>query len=319
MKTVFITIILLLSALILAAQEKNKRSNEVAIAATSEASQVIDKVVDAPKPKVWTLSGLTGINVSATTLVNWTAGGSNSSNGLLFANLTLLYKKNKSAWENHLDTEIGLMHVGETTYPWRKSNDKLNFSSKYGYQVAKKWYATVMASFKSQYTDGFYYSQKDGQDNKKYTSNWLSPSYTDISLGMDWQPNEIFSAYLSPLAGRITTVTVNELRTFYGLDADKSVKTQVGVTFKGNVKYSPIEHLTIISNLSLFTPYAHGFGNFDVDWSLNISYIFFKVLTASIITNLKYYDGVMIADKDGKYAQRIQLKNVVGVGLGYSF
>lgn len=319
MRTIFITIALLFSVSILSAQEKTKRSNEVAIAATSEASTVIDKVADAPKTKLWTLSGLTGINVSATTLVNWTAGGSNSSNGLLFANLTLLYKKDKSAWENHLDTEIGLMHMGETTYPWRKSNDKLNFSSKYGYRVAKKWYATVMASFKSQYTDGFDYSQKDGKDNKKYTSNWLSPSYTDISLGMDWQPNDIFSAYLSPVAGRITTVTIAELRELYGLDADKSTKTQMGMTLKGNVKYAPVKNLTIISNLSLFTPYANGFGNFDVDWSLNISYSFLKVLTASIMTNLKYYDGVMIANKDGVYSQRIQLKNVVGVGLGYSF
>lgn len=318
MRAILPTVVLLMATFTVCAQEV-KRSNEVAIAATNEASKVIDKVVDAPKTKLWTLSGLTGINLAATTLLNWTAGGSNSASGLLYANLTLLYKKDRIAWENHLDTEIGLMHMGQTTFPWRKSNDKLNFNSKYGYRVAAKWYATIMAGFKSQYTYGYDYTTVDGAENKAYTSNWLSPSYTDISLGMDWQPNSIISAYFSPIAGRITSVTVPELRERYGLDADKSTKTQIGMTLKGSLNYYPVSNLKILSTLSLFTPYANGFGNFDVDWSLMVSYQFLKVLTASLMTNLKYYDGVQIANKDGHYAQRIQLKNVIGVGVGYSF
>lgn len=269
--------------------------------------------------KLWTLSGVTGFNVSSTTLLNWTAGGANSSNGLLYANLTLLYKKNKVAWESNLDTELGTSYMGETKFAWRKSNDKLNFSTKYGYQLAPKWYATVMGSFKSQYTSGYDYSTINSVETETYSSNWLSPSYTDISVGIDWQPNDIISVYYSPLAGRITSVTKVELRQRYGLALDQSYKFQFGMILKGDLKYSPAKNLLILSTLSFFTPYDKGFGNFDVDWSLTVSYRFLKVLTANLMTNLKYYDGVMIADKSGNYAQRVQLKNVIGIGVGYSF
>lgn len=271
------------------------------------------------KDKLWTLSGITGFNVASTMLLNWTAGGSNTSSGLIYANITLLHKKNNILWESNLDTELGVSYMDNTKFAWRKSNDKLNFSTKYGYKFAPKWYATVMGSFKSQYASGYDYTNVGGAEAETYTSNWLSPSYTDISVGADWQPNSVFSVYLSPIAGRITTVTKPELRHRYGLDPDRSSRFQLGMILKGDVKYSPAKNLLILSTLSLFTPYAKGFGNFDVDWSLTVSYQFLKVLTANLMTNLKYYDDVMIADKNGNYAQRIQLKNVIGIGVGYSF
>lgn len=36
----------------------------------------------------------------------------------------------------------------------------------------------------------------------------MAPAYTDISVGIDWKPNDIFSVYLSPIAGRFTHVVV---------------------------------------------------------------------------------------------------------------
>jgi hypothetical protein len=44
------------------------------------------------------------------------------------------------------------------------------------------------------------------------------------------------------------------------------------------------------------------------------------VLNVSLGTSLKYYDSVMIADKNGENAkQRVQFKSVLGLGIGYSF
>jgi hypothetical protein len=61
------------------------------------------------------------------------------------------------------------------------------------------------------------------------------------------------------------------------------------------------------------------FGNFDVDWTVAVSYKFLKYLNVTLSTDLKYYNGVMIADKDGNKAERVQFKAVLGVGVGYSF
>ena len=107
----------------------------------------------------------------------------------------------------------------------------------------------------------------------------------------------------------------------------------MGLRINGGINYTLIENLKIISTVTLFTPYTarihdkvngQKFGNFDVDWDFAISYSFLKVFSVSLMTSLKYYDKVMI---DGpawrKYHEgpraRVQFKEVIGLGIGYSF
>lgn len=61
------------------------------------------------------------------------------------------------------------------------------------------------------------------------------------------------------------------------------------------------------------------FGRFDVDWDCSLSYQFLKCLQITLSTSLKYYNGTLIADKDGVEAERVQFKGVLGLGVGYSF
>jgi hypothetical protein len=62
------------------------------------------------------------------------------------------------------------------------------------------------------------------------------------------------------------------------------------------------------------------FGNFDVDWTVAISYQFLKCLNVTLSTDLKYYNGVKIPNKDGENpTERVQFKSVLGIGVGYSF
>jgi hypothetical protein len=117
--------------------------------------------------------------------------------------------------------------------------------------------------------------------------------------------------------------TVNAMRHSYGIDTTtgKAFKADFGLTFKAEVNYT-YKNLTVMSTLVLFTPYTNKkqpFGNFDVDWDFSISYQFLKVLNVSLMTSLKYYDQVMITDKKGNVGPRVQFKEVLGVGIGYSF
>jgi len=260
-----------------------------------------------------------GLNATATGMWNWAAGGNNNANGVLFGNVSLLYRKDKLAWETNLDTEIGAMYMAGTKYTWRKSSDKINFATKLGYEFAPKWYATALGSFKSQYIKGYDYTLVGGTETETYISNWLSPSYSDLSLGIDWKPNEIFSVYLSPVAGRISTATDSTLRTKYGVDLDKTNRSAFGLAFKGGVNYARIENFKVISTLGLFTPYNKEFGNFDVDWDMAVSYQFLKALNVTLSTSLKYYDNVLITDATGHDAPRVQFKTILGLGIGYSF
>jgi len=305
--------------------------------AADEALKTKVKSAEVDSAKHWKFTGMVGLNASQTALFNWAAGGDNNITGFLYANLTLSYKKNKWTWDSNLDTELGETFSSALRPQWRKANDKINFTTKGGFQMHPQFYLTLLGSFKSQYRPGFLYLN-DEEGNKELISKWLSPSYTDLALGIEYRPNDIFTIGVYPLAGRMTTCTEESLRPNYGLGQRedgtyKPVMLNMGLRINGGINYTLVENLKIISTLTLFTPYTarihdkengQKFGNFDVDWDFAISYSFFKVFSVSLMTSLKYYDKVMI---DGpawrKYHEgpraRVQFKEVIGLGIGYSF
>ena len=262
----------------------------------------------------WKCTGIVGFDMSVTGLWNWAAGGNNNANGHLFANVSLLYKKDRFAWDSNLDTDFGLSFIDQTKFPWQKTSDKINFSTKFGYEFAKSWYVTALGSFKSQYAKGYSY-----KNDEKHIYRTFCRLRTPICQSVSTGNQQHFFSLPPPVAGRITSCTVPELRENYGVANDKTNRAEFGLTFKGNVLYDKIENFKVLSALSLFTPYSKKFGNFDVDWDVAVSYKFLKVLNVTLSTSLKYYDSVLIAGKDGHKCPRVQFKSVLGLGVGYSF
>lgn len=309
--------------------------------AAEEALKTNVKAAEIDSAKHWKCTGIVGLNAAQTGLFNWAAGGNNNVTGFVYANVTLSYKKNKWTWDSNLDTELGLMYSADyVRYLWRKANDKLNFTTKVGYQMHPQWYLTLLGSFRSQYAPGMDYKKVDAGEELEPTliSKWLSPSYTDLALGIEYRPNDIFTIGVYPVAGRMTTCTYEPLRPSYGLpmrddSTFKPVALNMGLRINGGINYTLVKNLKIISTITLFTPYTarihdeeHGqkFGNFDVDWDVAIAYSFLKVFSVSVMTSLKYYEKVMIDGPAwGKYHEgpraRVQFKEVIGVGIGYSF
>ena len=230
-------------------------------------------------PSPWSCSGVLGLNASATGFVNWAAGGNNNVTGVAFGKVRLLYSANNISWDTNLDMEYGLSYIDQEYDPFQKSSDKLNFNTKLGWQFHKAWYLTAAAGFKSQFAYGRAYGGTDADD--PIISKFLSPSYTDISVGIDWKPNSIFSIYLSPVAGQITTAYVGDaveaanpglrqqMQDKYATwtyskqaNADgtydkiyKNYKAELGLTLKGSINYT-YKDFKIITSVALFTPYA---------------------------------------------------------------
>ncbi len=324
--------IILWSPALRAQDDEAKNAATEAMATTVKSNEIKDST------KYWVFSGMAGLNASQTQFFNWAAGGNNNVTSVLYTNMTLSYKKNKLAWDSNLDAEIGELYSADLNPSWRKSNDKFNVYSKLGYQLSKSWYLSVLGSFKTQFAPGYEYTNNDAGD-KSLIAKWASPSYTDLSIGFDWKPNDIFSIYLSPVAGRLTFCRDSTLRERYGLSEKEledgslyrpAANAALGMSIKCGVNYTLIKNFKVISTLTLFTPYtskSQKFGNFDVDWDLTISYSFFKVLSVSLMTSLKYYDQVMISSADwngregfsGYPAARVQFKEMIGLGIGYSF
>ena len=273
----------------------------------------------------WKFSGTVGLKVSQTQLINWAAGGNSNFAGIAFANLTLNYKKNKIAWDTNLDTDFGVIYSSDfADYKWRKANDKIKFTTTFGYEISPStfvnntWFVAANGAFKSQYMPGYHYP---GDGSRSEVSNWLSPSYTELSVGVNWKWKELVSLYYSPLAGLVTSCTDSILRPSYGVPFDKTASASIGMTFRAGIMYNGVKNLKIITNLQLYTPYTdkdQKFGNFNVDWDVIITYQLLKVLNVSLTTNLKYYHKVLF-DEPGKPKRRVQFQEIFGLGVAYSF
>ena len=322
------------------AQKKKNKSKEVepitqsdlpiASPETIEPISAADHPDELQTPKwkdFWKFSGTVGLKVSQTQLINWAAGGNSNFTGIAFANLTLNYKKNKIVWDSNLDTDFGAVYSSDFLgYQWRKGNDKINFISTFGYEISPQtntksmWFVAANGSFKSQYMAGYNYTV-DG--NREKVSNWLSPSYTELSVGVNWKWTELISLYYSPLAGLVTSCTDSILRTSFGVPIEQTASASLGMTFRAGIMYDGVENLKILSTLQLYTPYTEKkeiqrFGNFNVDWDFIITYQFLKVLNVSLTTNLKYYHKVLF-DEPGKPIRRVQFQEILGLGIAYSF
>lgn len=277
----------------------------------------------------WILSGETGLSLAQTDQWNWADGGYKHFNSVAFAKIKLLYKKEKLAWESLFDSELGVLFSSELEPSWRKSSDKINFSSKFGYQIANSFFITGLLTFKSYHTDGYRYPQQHPSlTEPKKVSSFLSPAYTDISIGVDWKYNEFFSLYFSPAAGLVTSCFDSILRQDYGVPADKLSITTVGPKLKASINTTLYKEVKLSTVLELYTPYkdpGQKFGNFKVDWDLTISYQFLKILNLRITTALKYNEKVKFdewengPDKPRTKTRRVQFKEVVAIGLVYNF
>ena len=236
------------------------------------------------QPKLWKWSGIIGLNANGTGMVNWAAGGNNNVAGDVFGKLNCNYDKDALSWEAKLDVDYGLTYVDQQNDKLQKTSDHLNFDTKFGWAFQPKWYLTVNAGFHTQFDLGRKYEGLN--DQNQIVSNILAPSYTDISVGFDYKPVEFFSLYMSPVSGRITTAYLSDklnqkyaglypisaendglrqkLKETYGVwyyddmnikKYDRNYRAELGLSIKASLNYK-YKDLTLMSNLTLFTPYA---------------------------------------------------------------
>lgn len=293
MKKIFTSLLGLIVIGALYAQEVDKSVVQGQATAAQKAAEDLKKVDTGEQ--AWKFSGTVGLNAAATGMWNWAAGGNNNVNGVASTKLRLLYHENNMSWETNLDMEYGLSWIDQEFDQLQKTSDKINFSTKFGWEFHKTWYLTVLGGFQSQFAYGRDYNGSEAFD--PIISKWLAPSYTDISVGIDWKPNDIFSIYLSPVAGRLTTVYVSDalnekslgmmdkvgtedeyavypdgleyaLKDKYAVwhyttdenglvtkNRDKNLRAELGLSLKGSINYT-YKDLKILTTLSLYTPYA---------------------------------------------------------------
>lgn len=286
----------------------------------------------------WKTTGVFGANLSQTSLTNWAAGGQNSFAVNGFFNLSANYKKDKNVWDNSLDMGYGLLREGKDK-KFLKTDDKIDFISKFGRQAFKNFYYATMLNFRTQMAPGFNYP-----NDSVVISDWLAPAYTVVAVGLDYKPNKYFSAFIAPITGKLTLINNQKLADAGAFGVEKAKFDNNGVMiskgertkkeFGGYIriiysrnKFTPevLKNLSFTTKVDLFSNYLENPQNIDINWETLITLKVNKYITVSINNNMIYDDDVIIKidnNEDGILdinGPRLQIKNIIGVGLAYKF
>lgn len=278
----------------------------------------------------WDKDNKLTLDLSEVAFVNWNSGGSNSISGLVGLYFKRLYLKDDLKWSNELITRFGVNKQEDQKL--RKTDDNLEFVSTLGYRVTKNsnWFYSSKLSFKSQFSNGYNYPDRD-----KSISQFMAPGYLFIGTGAEFTSDDKKRIlYLSPLTMKSTFVLNQRLANEGAFGVTKAVKdadgniiekgdksrVELGMLITNEINKEILENVELFSRLSLYSDYVHNFGNVDVDWELNLNFKVNGYIKASLGSHLKYDDDIKIKveNSEGEMVEggsRIQWKQQLGIGV----
>ncbi len=323
-------------------------------------AQMLNEEVDALKKLLettnkdtvaWLHGGVLQIGINQGMLHNWPAGGEVSSlttNGVFNGYLTRLYHRH--VWTNNLDLTYSLFYAHSNQFVPRKMDDRIDFTSKYGIQLdtSNGFYLTALFNFKSQFTRGFDYSISDWENNP--TSDFMSPAYFTLALGMEYRKGTDFTLFFSPAAARITTASTNYTTLLpegaFGIEYGKTSRFEFGAYFSGRYKVDFTPDVSYRTRLDLYSNYLakdrkdnmgnivkrDNPGNVDVLWDNLVSWKlarFFSVVVGATFIydndlpySPNYIDEAGIEqtkNEPGKNLGWIQMRQLLTLGFEYRF
>lgn len=274
----------------------------------------------------WNKGGAFGLNLSQSSLTNWSAGGSNTIAGAVYFNYIFDYQKESVLWQNTIDMGIGWIKEARTSS--QKADDRLVLTSSYGRKMSStndKWYYNATIDFRTQFANGY---NEDDVDHNSPISKFLAPGYLMASLGIDWRQSEYFSVMLSPVTGKFTFVNDDALSAAgaFGVDPGKKFRPEFGASLKATFNKEIFTNGHFTSNLLLFTDYIEGNGKVDVNWENILTLKVNSWLSANIYNQIIYDYDIKFYDVDANgdnilstETDKWQFKNIIGLGLSFQF
>lgn len=269
----------------------------------------------------WEFGGTVSLGLAQMAVSNWNAGGQNSIavNGLL--SLYGNHRTDKSTWENTLDLGYGLLRQGKAV-GWQKTDDKLDVMSKYGRKAFSDWYYSALVNFKSQMAPGYNYP-----NDSVMVSKFMAPGYLLGAVGLEYNKNGKFTAFIAPFTSKTTFVMDETLSAAgaFGVDPGKNIRNEFGGYIRLFYKNDIMENVKLQTKLDLFSNYLDRPQNIDVNWETLIALKVNKFISVAIATQLIYDHDIKInVDNNGdgvtdEVGPRLQFKEILAVGLSYSF
>jgi len=282
-----------------------------------DATKTIGKDDKDTTTQTWKRGGIFSLNVNQGSLSNWSAGGDKFSLSVnAFLNTYAFYKKGKNSWDNNLDLAYGILKT--TSLGNRKSADRIDLTSKYGYGVSEKWSAAVLGNVRSQFVKGYAYDKTPaGVEFSTVTSKTFMPAYVLLSLGTDYKPNADFSLFLSPVTARWIIAGDATIGPLYGIPIGKKSKNEYGAFLSANYLKQISENVNYKGKLDLFSNYKSNPQNVDVFFSNVLTAKVSKYINFSLNLDIIYDDDTK--NTDAAKGPAPQILQLMGIGFAYKF
>ena len=351
MKKIFISFICAACAMVSASAQDAQTAAAEAAKTISDAPEVVPEV---EKPKYWTSSLMTNLNVGQTSLTNWAAGGDNTVSFSGFVDGNANYARNEMFWNNRLQLDYGFLYASSKPI-LQKSTDRIYLESKWGYKAYKDvLFFSANYDFKSQFSTGYDYNtpaslvdengndlegaqlKQAWKDARALKSGFLAPAYTNLALGIDYKPAKWLSLNFAPLTGGYVIVRNAALRESYSMPLKKEYegktegvptdgsqfrnsRFEFGAQLKMDAKVNVNDNFSYTTQVVLFANYLNIKHCPRINWDNRIDWKLAKYFSLTMTTNLIYDDTIMIADKNGENPKaRVQFKESLAFGFTYT-
>jgi len=292
----------------------------------------------------WIYGGVVNVGLNEGFLHNWAAGGEIASmnvNGIFNGFVTHLHKR--EVWSNNLDLNYGLNYAYSNSFIPRKTDDRIDFTSKYGYRLDtnKDIYFTGLVNFKSQFTHGYDYSLPSWQNASN--SKFLSPAYFTLGLGWEYRKGTDISLFVSPATARLTIADQYYTRMTpagaFGIPYGKKSFMAFGAYFSGRYMINISKKSVFSTRLDMYANYlakdrfdANGMvikdnpGNVSWLWDNLYSYKVSRYLNITIGATAIYDNNIPYvkpatapSEVAGQGLGWVQLKQIFSIGFEYKF
>ena len=281
----------------------------------------------------WDKLAKVGFDMNQISFVNWSSGGDNSISGLVKVDLGLKFTKGRLIWDTNLAVRYGLNK--QEGREMRKTDDVLELNSTFGYKsgILSDWYYTSKLNYKTQFTEGYAYPNIE-----QPISMFMAPAYLFLGVGAEYsEPMTNMKFYIAPITLKSTFVMDETLANQGAFGVDEAVydengvlirkgknsRSEVGLLLSNEWKREIFKNITIDHKLTLYTDYVNGFGNVDVSWQISFDMKINNFVRANVGAQLIYDDNILNKrEVNGEQiieGPRVQFKQLLGVGLAYTF
>ncbi|WP_426669843.1 DUF3078 domain-containing protein [Mucilaginibacter sp. McL0603] len=212
------------------------------------------------KVSYWHKTLVFGLNFNQSAFTsNWSAGGISSV--ALGSTFDFKAEYNKTPFSYTSETNFIYGIAANKGQGARKTNDRIFLDNKVASQLSKRWFLFGSLSFESQFSQGFTYTDANGNEINQglLISNFMSPGYLTESLGFEFKPNKFYDIRFGTGTAKQTfvldTTIYHNQPDNYGVKPGHTFYNQLAVQIVAAVDKDIMKNLHLNARYALFVPY----------------------------------------------------------------